>query len=220
MISALAGFHILTGSLALASGFTASFARKGRNLHKISGIVFSVTMLSMALTGSIMAFQIDETATGFIGLLTASLVGSSWLAVRRPVMRLTRPEMGVGLISLLSMIYFFYDAWQNNFSGGGVVTLIFGLIAFAAVSGDVWRLQSPGSPRQRLIRHLWRMLTGLAIAALSFFIGQQDEFPASLQGLPIWFLPPVAAVLILGFWLTKQQLGPRFKDVFRRSARV
>lgn len=220
MISALAGFHILAGSIALASGFTASFARKGRKLHKVSGLAFAATMLMMALSGSVMAFQIGETPTGFIGLLTASLVGSSWLAVRRPVVRLTRSEMGVGLISLLCMIYFFYDAWRSGFSGGGIVMLIFGLIAFAAVAGDVWRLQRPGSPRQRLVRHLWRMLTGLAIAALSFFIGQQDEFPASLQGLPIWFLPPVAAVLILGFWLAKQQLGPRFKGVFRRYARA
>jgi hypothetical protein len=46
------------------------------------------------------------------------------------------------------------------------------------------------------------MCAALTIAAFSFFLGQQDEFPLALQG-PQNALPPLAVLATMIFWLVK-----------------
>ena len=65
---------------------------------------------------------------------------------------------------------------------------------------------------QRIARHLWRMSVALLIAAFSFFLGQQDEFPRAMQGSFVWFLPPLATFAAMVFWL----LRVRFSKAFRK----
>ena len=57
-------------------------------------------------------------------------------------------------------------------------------------------------------------LAALAIAAFSFFLGQQDEFPAAWRGLAIWFVPPLAVLAAMAFWLVRV----RFTAAFGRPA--
>jgi len=73
---------------------------------------------------------------------------------------------------------------------------------------------------QRIARHLWRMCAALAIAAFSFFLGQQDEFPAAWRGLAIWFVPPFAVLAAMAFWLVRVRFGAAFgrPAADRRSA--
>jgi hypothetical protein len=47
------------------------------------------------------------------------------------------------------------------------------------------------------------MTMALAIAASSFFLGQQDEFPAAIEGSPLLFLPPLAALLAMIYWIVR-----------------
>ena len=58
-----------------------------------------------------------------------------------------------------------------------------------------WRPRHQGDPcgaaspaRHASCAHLWRMCLGLFIATGSFFIGQQDDMPAFIQGSPILFI--------------------------------
>jgi len=53
------------------------------------------------------------------------------------------------------------------------------------------------------------MCLGLFIASGSFFIGQQADMPASIQGSPILLLLGVAPLIAMVFWLTKTWLGAR-----------
>ena len=55
---------------------------------------------------------------------------------------------------------------------------MFGLVGVIGSVGDMRILRSGAlNGASRLARHLWRMCFALFIAALSFFIGQSDEFP-------------------------------------------
>jgi len=81
-------------------------------------------------------------------------------------------------------------------------------VVFAALAGfagwqdlRVARLGGVAGP-ERLKRHLWRMCAALTIAAFSFFLGQQDEFPKALQG-PHNMIPPLAVLSAMAFWLVK-----------------
>ena len=64
---------------------------------------------------------------------------------------------------------------------------------------------------QRIARHLWRMCLGLFIATSSFFLGQQQVFPASLRGSPVLVVLAVAPLGMMIFWLLRVRFTNRFK---------
>src|SRR3954454_15331033 len=79
--------HIAAGSVAIVSGYTAIFARKGGALHRRSGLVFCGAMLLMGAMGSLLALRIHERNNVAAGLLVAYLVASAWMTIRRPAGR-------------------------------------------------------------------------------------------------------------------------------------
>jgi hypothetical protein len=45
------------------------------------------------------------------------------------------------------------------------------------------------------------MSTAFLIAAFSFFLGQQDNMPEAVRGSPLLFVPPVAVLASMLFWI-------------------
>jgi len=72
------------------------------------------------------------------------------------------------------------------------------------------------------VRHLWRMCFGFFIATGSFFLGQQQVFPAWLRGSGVLFIPALLPLILLIFWLFRVRFTnayqgksmPRGGDVF------
>jgi hypothetical protein len=65
---------------------------------------------------------------------------------------------------------------------------------------------------QRVARHLWRMCVALFIAAGSFFLGQPKVFPPFLRGSPILFVPEIAILGLLVFWLLRVGFSGRARS--------
>ena len=61
---------------------------------------------------------------------------------------------------------------------------------------------------KRIVRHLWRMCFGLFIATGSFFLGQQQVFPAFVRGSNALFVPAILPLVLMIFWLIRV----RFKN--------
>ena len=80
--------------------------------------------------------------------------------------------------------------------------LMFGSFALLAAIGDLRQLrgQRPEGAR-RITRHLWRVTLAPGHAAMSFFIGQADEFPARYRIMPLLAVPVVAVIVTLLYWL-------------------
>jgi hypothetical protein len=66
----------------------------------------------------------------------------------------------------------------------------------------------------RIVRHLWRMCFGLFIATGSFFIGQQQVFPAFLRKTNVLFVPAILPLILLIFWLFRV----RFTNAYKRMS--
>jgi hypothetical protein len=64
----------------------------------------------------------------------------------------------------------------------------------------------------RIARHLWRVSAALTIASGSFFLGQQRIMPASMRGSSWLFVPVIAPLLLMVFWLIRVRLTPGFKS--------
>ena len=70
-----------------------------------------------------------------------------------------------------------------------------GSVMLLAAAGDIRMLVGGGVfGAKRIVRHLWRMSFGFFIATGSFFLGQQQVFPAWLRGSSVLLYPgPLAA---------------------------
>jgi uncharacterized membrane protein len=202
--------HIAAGAFGLLTGYVALFSRKGGALHRKAGRGFVYAMLTMAGAGFVIAaLQVVAPAINIpAALLTASLVITALTTVRpasetarRLNLGATFATLGVGLTSLT----FAFQAVANGGTRNGMPAFpffMFGIVGMLAAAGDL-RMMVGGELRgaRRIARHLWRMSFALFIAAMSFFIGQSDEFPAALRIMPLLALPVVAVLVTMFYWL-------------------
>lgn len=203
-------FHVLAGTLAVLAGFTAMWTEKGSITHRAAGNLFFVSMLIMALTGSIIAFQRPQMITVIVGLFTCYLVTTAWLTVKsRPNSRniLDFITFFIGFLITVLAAYSGYIALHSTdglLDGFGAEPYFF----FAGVAAltlclDVNYLYQGGlQGKHRIARHLWRMSFALYIAAGSLFTGPGAQiFPTSLQGSWILSLPEMSVILAMFVWL-------------------
>lgn len=213
--------HISGGVLGMLSGALAMIYRKGSRGHRLSGNVFVVSMLTMAVAASILAYKKHQTGNFYGGMLTFYLVATAWATARRSdnsrqtgvldwIAFLFATTIGsVGLIQGLQ------EAMGTRVpeAGGQVFMSIFmSSVILLAGLGDLRMLVRGISGTARLSRHLWRMCFGWFIATGSFFLGQQQVFPASWRGSPAFLVPALLPLALLIFWMVRVRVGKRYKD--------
>jgi len=175
-------------------------------------------MLVLTTTGAAIAAVQPERGTTIIGILTCYLVVTSWMTARRRDGEAGRFELLALAVALAcAAIMFAFGVQAVNSPTGRLDSLPpaahfpFAVLAALAAALDLnFILRRRLSGRQRIARHLWRMCAALVIAAFSFFLGQQDEFPKAWQGGFIWFVPPFAALAVMLFWLIRVRFTARF----------
>lgn len=219
--------HIVAGSLALIAGYLALYASKGAPLHRRAGMVFVYSMLTMCAAGALIsavrgvAMQINIP----VAFLTAYLVVTSLTTVRPPARHQHAIHIGGMVVALgvwTAYMTFGISSAMNasaRVRSFAVMYFIFAAVTTMALLGDV-RVLRAGAVRgaPRLARHLWRMSTALLIAALSFFIGQQQVFPTAIR-IP-WLLPlPVLAVLAtMLYWLWRIRIRQSLRGLMTVTA--
>lgn len=220
--------HILGGSVALLAGAGALSVRKGSALHVRIGTWFFSAMLLMAGTGALIAALAPERGTAVIGIITCYLVATAWATVRRRDGTAGRFELGglaVATACGVTMLAFALQAAASptgrldSLPPGAHYPFVV-LMALAAALDLNFVLRRQLAPPQRIARHLWRMCAALLIAALSFFLGQQDEFPEAWRGAFVWFLPPLATFAAMLFWIFRVRFGQRFGRWPHRDGKV
>jgi uncharacterized membrane protein len=216
-------FHVAAGSAGLLAGAAALAVRKGGRLHAKAGTVFFAAMLAMAATGALIAALKPERGTAVIGIFTGYQVVTAWATARRRDGQAGRLEWaGLALALACSAAMLSFGLLASASPSGRFDSLPasahypFAFLAALAAALDLnFLLRGPLERHRRIARHLWRMCAALAIAAFSFFLGQQDEFPAAWRGLGIWFVPPLAVLAAMVFWLIRV----RFSAAFGRPGR-
>ena len=208
-------FHVLAGALALVFGYVALFASKGSRLHRRSGRLFVYAMLTMALGGLVVAAGrgVAPAINVPAALLTAYLVVTSLTTIRPPKSGSRTLQICALLVALgvgFSSLAFAFEAVSNGGARQGMPAFpffLFGSIALLASGGDLRVLRMGASQGTlRIARHLWRMCFALLIAALSFFVGQADEFPPALRIMPLLALPMLVVLFALFYWLWRVRI--------------
>ena len=209
--------HILGGSIGLLSGTFAIAVRKGSRLHRASGIVFTIAMLTLASSGLCLAILKSQTGNIIGSIITFYMISTAWLAGRRTN---TGPLdwgallVGIGgaaAILILAIHSVRNPATADPNAPAGMAFFMAAVLLLAA-SGDIRMLaRGQSSGRQRITRHLWRMCFGLFIATGSFFLGQQQVFPAFLRGSIFLMVLAVLPFPVMIYWLIRV----RFKNAYK-----
>lgn len=208
--------HISGGAVGLVSGFAALAAPKGRRVHRAAGKVFVLAMAVMAFFALVVALQRSQPLNAVAGAFTLYLIGTAWLAVRRPDGVVGWAETAGFLAASAIAVTGFVVASQGAGGDGapGPALYIFASVAALAAAADLRVILRRGvSGRSRIARHLWRMCTALFIASGSFFLGQMDEIPQAMRG-PHLFVPAFAPLAALLFWMLRTHFA---RGVQKRS---
>jgi hypothetical protein len=210
--------HIAAGSLALISGYVALYAAKGARVHRGSGAVFVYAMLAMSFFGmAIAAGRGVAPAINIPAALLCSYLVVTGLTTLRPAGAATRwLNAGALLVAMgvsLSSLTFGIQAVANGGMRNGMPAFpffMFGIVALLGGAGDLRMLRAGVPPRggARIARHLWRMCFALFIAAMSFFLGQADEFPEALRIPLLLAVPVLAPVVSMAYWLWRVRSPP------------
>jgi Predicted membrane protein (DUF2306) len=213
--------HVSAGIIGILSGSAALSFRKGSRQHKLAGKIFVASMLTTAGAAVYLATVKHQTPNILAGILTFYLITTAWLTARGEG-ETSHFDWGVLLIPLAGGTWVWFIGLEKVFSNNppkdGVpigMDFFVGSVMLLAAAGDIRVLSQGGiSGTKRLVRHLWRMCFGLFIATGSFFLGQQQVFPAFIRKAHVLFIPAILPLVLLIFWL----LRVRFTNAYKRAS--
>jgi uncharacterized membrane protein len=205
--------HIAAGGLAIILGGVALAVHKGGTLHRRSGILFVYAMLTMGISGSILALRQSLTNANVLGGFMSVYFVVTALTTVRPISvwtrRLNRAALGIAIaLSLIFACLGFIAFRSPRHAINGVpffMPFFMATVLALAASGDL-RAMRPGALRagKRLARHLWRMCFALFIAAGSFFSIRERVakiLPEPLTTPAMRALPVALVFAAMFYWL-------------------
>lgn len=215
LLSVALFLHIAGGSLGLASGFTAVLARKGDTVHRVAGTLFFVAMLVMGTFAAVVAALRDQTGNFVGGVSTVYFVATAWMTVRRPEGVSGRFELFAFLAGATIASLSIWKGLQPGVDAAGLpntISAIFGSVVAIAALGDLKVILQRGiAGAGRISRHLWRMCFALFVASGSFFLSQMEIVFPGTRGPWIW-IPGLAPLVLLAFWMIRVRIGRAFKS--------
>jgi uncharacterized membrane protein len=205
--------HIAAGGLAMVLGFVALAARKGDMLHRRSGLLFVYAMLTMGISGSILALHKSWTNVNALGGFMSAYFVITALTTVRPVSAWTKSLNHVALLVAIALLSIEAGlGFKALASPGGTLNgvpffmLFFMATVTALAAGGDLRLMWVGAlpASARLARHLWRMCFALFIAAGSFFSIRERVAKILPEPFTTPFmraLPILVVFLAMFYWL-------------------
>lgn len=215
--------HIGGGGLGLVSGTAALSFRKGGRAHRWAGNVFFVSMLTMSAVAAVVAPFTGRPSNTVGGIFTFYLIATAWATVRRKEGSIGRFEVGAFVFALGVAVAGVVLIWLATMNPASILHgqpiqalyVVVAVIALLAALDLKVILRGGIIGARRIARHLWRMCLGLFIATGSFFLGQQQVFPAALRGSPMLVVLAVAPLAVMIFWLLRVRFIDRFKPAPR-----
>jgi len=228
LYSPLLPVHIAGGIVGILSGTAAMSFRKGSPRHALAGRVFVAAMLTLATSAVYMAIMKHQVGNILGGTFAFYLVATAWATARRGDGETGIFDWAAMLIPLLVgsalLILGLGVVYGHANSPNGVPVAMYcvmGSVMLLAAAGDIRMLARGGVfGAKRIVRHLWRMCFGLFIATGSFFLGQQQVFPAWLRGSPVLFIPALLPLALLIFWLFRVWFSSNYRTSVVRSHAV
>ena len=212
--------HITAGLLTLACGILAMTFAKGSRPHRVAGNVFFASMLVLASSGVILAFDGKPNMGNIMGGTTALyMVVTAWATVIRPEGRIGAFERFAALAGLgiggaaTAFAVLAANAPNGRFHGyPPLMYLIFAGVVLTATALDGWMIHRGGvSGAARTSRHLSRMSLAFFMATGSFFFGQPKFVPTLLKETGLYIVAGLFPLALMLYWLARVRVWPAFR---------
>jgi hypothetical protein len=220
LYSPLLPVHVAGGIVGIGAGTAAMLYPKGSPGHARAGRVFVAGMLVMAAAATYLAVLKRQPHNVGGGIFTFYLILTAWLTARGRD----------GETHFYDWLILLIPAVLGTLGWSKAVQIVRGLatqpagipvgmnffmstIMLLAAVGDVrMLLRHAVLGGKRIVRHLWRMCFGLFIATGSFFLGQQQVFPAWMQGSAFLMILGTLPLPLLIFWLLRYRFASAYKS--------
>jgi uncharacterized membrane protein len=199
--------HIAGGAFALLFGYIALYAAKGGAVHRKTGLGFVIAMVTMSLTGALIAALNAERGSVVAGSLTFYFVVTGLLTVK-PIPGARRIE---ALLMCAAFLFGLFAIWAGVWLAGrgrpeAAPMFLFSVLSITAAIGD-WKMLRAGglTGKPRIKRHLWRMCFAMWVAAASFFWGPPNRVPELIRIPALLPIPVLAPIVVMLYWLWRMR---------------
>ena len=195
--------HIAGGLFALVFGYIALYASKGGAVHRKSGMGLVIAMITMSLTGALIAAFKPDRGSMIAGALTFYFVITGLLTVKR-VPRARQIEIAAMCFALA---FGAFAIWAGTWLARrgrpeAAPMFLFSAMSILAAFGD-WKMLRSGelTGKPRLKRHLWRLCFAMWIAAASFFWGPPNRVPEIIRIPALLPIPVLTPIVAMFYWM-------------------
>ncbi len=203
--------HIIAGIISVIAGFVSVLALKGAKLHRQSGVIFVYAMVTLSLTGVVIATIKQQWTSVIGGALALYLVTTALVTVRRRGHEFHSMDAAALVIAVAISVSAIHLGFGALSSGAGKINgvpafmlFFFATIALLGALGDLRMMRVGGlQGAHRIGRHLWRMCFALFIASGSFFLGQAKVIPKPVRIYPLLAIPALLPLVLLLYWLAR-----------------
>jgi hypothetical protein len=217
--TALLIIHVTAATIALFSGFSALYLRKGSPRHRATGNVFFGSMLVMAASAVCLALKKSEMIDVVVGGFTFYLVATGWLTVKREAGYVGPAQTILLFVGAAIALLAFQLGWSATHGAAGkgdeTVAIAYfvtcSLVSFS-IALDVSVLVRGGLyGSHRIARHIWRLCSALLFTTTAFFTPTRFSLPSIMTNTHLNYIPIIYVVSVSMFWLFRSLFGGAYK---------
>lgn len=207
MLKSLLLLHIISGSLALVSGFIAIATIKGSRLHKRSGKLYFYAMLGVALTAVIISLAKGNDFLLSIGIFSFYLTFSGYRSIyysrQNGAYRMT--DKIAAVLATLTGLYMLgkgvLPMFNGTFSGNIPLAVFGGILLWRSVS-DLRRFGTTSEdPKAHILRHIGNMGGSYISASTAFLVVNVHFEPTFVP----WLLPTLIGTPLIAMAIRKRR---------------
>jgi len=196
--------HVVSGGVALITGFLAILFKKGQSKHRMAGRMYYYSMLVVGLSAITIAFMKHNHFLLHIGIFSGYLVYSGYRAIQEKNFR----------ANALDWILLFVTLANSGFmiASMNIILVVFGGIGLVLSLGDlrfyVMKIRHKEIPKiQWLVRHIGMMMGAYISTFTAFLVVNITEVQYPVM---VWLLPTILGSPLIAYW-TKITISPKTK---------
>lgn len=205
--------HVLSGFLALVTGFGALLFQKGKKWHILAGRIFFWSMCGVAVSALVLSILHPNLLLLFISLLSFYLNWVGYKAIRwkgnttPPAVsifdRLLVTTLFLSALIMIGTSLAIFLGFQKHklIQGPALILLIFGLILLFFTGRDFVSMIGLGSHKNShwILNHIRGMMASYIATFTAFLVVNNTFLPSPIA----WLAPTVIGTPVIIYWVRK-----------------
>ena len=179
--------HAFSGGIALLSGLSAIFTKKGRKKHILSGKIYFWSMLVVIITGLIVGFYRGNIFLQTIAIFSFYMAFTGKRTLRnKKVIQPKAIDWVFNIVSMSTASFMLYLGFINliriGFAGAVPMLLIFGGLLFSMTFNDAKKMW-----KKKMVKNAW-LLDHISRMGGSFIATSTAFLLVNTQVEPVWLM--------------------------------